>query len=506
MKLHSDERGGAPLTYVVLISLLLMTIAPMILFMISNNAQRDRSDSAAQLAETLAISGMETFLAYLQGYEYSEAEPDPEQYLNQYPLLGTGAVSYEMPEGQAATIAMTKSGPSADAKVTVELTATVAAGDIQRTRVVSYTLNVGPPPVVPTEPQVVTNPDERIVVEFNSNKIYMNYDCKDENNNLAYCSGNSGSVDALPESLFDNIDNLRQSMDAAAAHYATIATRTASNYVTDPENKYPDIRDCTCNYSWWPVVTNPVLQIQQLITEHSGDDPVLIRFNSNEVLTNNGTNTFVFGSPEKPVVLIFNNLHARAITNMTVYGDVIVNNNLTMDNGTELKVYQSGNGQYGNLIVLGKYHTKSTRFVHIDNLLYANALEINVNEAVLEAGMLVVNNTLNLTNRITVRTDYDVIANDIKVSEQSAFQLGGDLLVRNDFILKNPLNVTAGGVIGIGGTFELNQPPTNVTLGGGTSSVIVPADSSNDGGGDDGGGDGGGGGDGSYSWGIERVR
>lgn len=416
-----NERGGASLLYVIMISAILMIVTPSILFMTSNDATRNISDNHTRLANNLAISGIEAFIGYLDAYSTG----DRVVYFNSYP--GFVTKSYATPEGTTIQYSLIKADPI-DNRSTIIMTASVGSGNLIRTKEIIYTINA-------------SNGAAETIVSTGPNAV-----------RAPIAPGNGFYVQGETDGVTGAVPNgsLKTAIGGAIDYYKGIVTNQIAAYETNAE---------VCNCTNESEVRNKIL--------NSTANPVIIQINQN--MTLNGT----FGTDAKPVVLIINNNFSPGNNlNLTVTGDLIIKNDLTVSNNPNITVKKVGN-LYGNLFVLGTLNGDNM-ILSAQKMLYMSNL-ITKNNTVIDAGIMVVENLFDVQNNINLNIGSDLLSGSVSVKNNSTLTAtAGDILVENDFSAKVGVNLTAGGVIAAGGNFEAKNNPT-ITTGGATSSLIIPA-------------------------------
>lgn len=521
MKRLANERGAAALLYVVIIAMLLMLFTPPILMMTSNTFARNQVDDNTLIANNLAVSGMETFLAYLSTYESANGSPDI--FASGYPLINQ-IFTYTLSGGETVTFSLTKTAPDANEMVTVTATATAGIGTVQQTKSVVYEFSVAAPSGV----RIVTNPEDRIEVEEGSNIVYLDQSCIDEDktwNDSGFCIGN---VQAK-SNITGNVEELRDTMEAAASSYSTQTADRVANIGSElaAYERDPNVKVCTCSNSM-----TMYQEIQNLIPVDSGpNEPVIIKVNGT---TFNQSDSMTFGSETQPVILIFDHLTFNNPPNITVYGDLYVKQNLTLNGGQNFAVIKQNSGygnltvggQYtsnqgvrtyvagsfvtgnytlnsnsaatidGDLLVTGHFETNTSTTTTVSGLAYTNSSTFNSNSS-LKASMVVVNTGITVNSNAQIVADYDIHAKRITMNSNSTLDLDGDLFVRDDFLMNSDTIVDGGGIIAVGGTFT-SYGNSSISLGGGTTSLIVSGSAGT------GGGEGGSGG--GFAWNLHRVE
>jgi hypothetical protein len=137
-----NERGGV-LLYVLMIMIILAIFTPVILSMTTNAQLKDQRSENRRKAEMLAVSGMESFIAYLNEINVGQVA---ELYFESYP--GWGESSQTLPDGSVANYRYFPVGTTlvegipeaitAGQYETVELKVTIGTGNLVQDKAISY--------------------------------------------------------------------------------------------------------------------------------------------------------------------------------------------------------------------------------------------------------------------------------------------------------------------------------------------------------------------------------
>jgi hypothetical protein len=620
-RLLSSERGAASLLYVIMISAILMIAAPAVLLTVSNDTVQHTADRNTQMATKLAVSGLETFIAYLDGY--SGDDSGREAYFNSYDGFVTNR-SFVTPEGLPVALTFTNATAAEYSETQryyrVVSSATVGSGPMIRTKTVEYLIDATAPDTgIIEESYISTDPSDRQVVTQTNKDIYV-----------------KGSA-TTPSSVTTNTteENLQTIISTAMTSYKNAipsipVAPAATENITALEANALACTSGSLNCSSYPNIINLNNRINGIYNDPANlDNPVVIRVPDITDVYYDGT--YTWGTAARPVILIFPNglkLGGNKI-NVNITGDLIVKGNFEMNggggsgaNGSSLKLYKDNGGQYGNLIATGNvsysqpastivqgairssnlkikgglsasnlYTTTSTEVedssmvsvadgsiytssytlrgssvistknlyatgnINITNTgtitatgniyaytldmdggstvsaanLYLNSnlyldnngkisvsgethadnVSMSTNQTKVSSGKLLVYNNLTLSNSGTVQLTSDLFVGgsvDTHTSGTSISSSNGDLFIKGDFSSANNVTLKSGGVIAVGGNFNINPNSGSnsvVQTGGGTTSLILE-DSS--GGSSGGGGSGGSSGSGTpAAWRPTRI-
>lgn len=428
MRIIDNERGGV-LIYVLAISLLFMIVTPMIIFMTSNDVTRNTSDKHQLIATNLAVSGMESFIRYLDAYSTG----DRLTYLNSYPGFTTTPKPFKTPEGVSVTYSLLKAGPTNN-QYTITMTATAGSGRQVRSKKIIYTINSNYAPTVTT-----------VITDDSSRSTLTGF----------YVQGSS-SGNGLPTPLTDT--SLKTAIGSAITYYKKSVTDRNAIYSNN-------------------AVVCPCANADQIMVaiNNSSANPVILKMSQDTISIDS---TVSFGTAAKPVVLIFNNLSTNN-ANITVTGDLIVQGNLTSQNNATFifneatqvnEVYKT---KYGSLSVMGTFSSSNINPLTVPQMLFIGKFTPQ-NNSVINAGKMIIETSYEIKTDTTLNIGSDLIAGSISVQNNAVINAtAGDILVKDDFTSSTNIKLKAGGSIAAGGNFTANNNST-ITTGGATSSLVIP--------------------------------
>lgn len=409
MNAADNERGGAALLYVFMVMLLLLAVSPFVLSVISNEANHGRAESHEMIAVNLAVSGMETFIAYLDTY----TSGDRKAFAYSYP--GIVSESYSLPDG--TPVAYRFRLAASDTPGRIDATVYAAAGSGKRMRSKEITYKIDPSMGMP-------NPYEDDSLRRPVTDSAAIYEGRREGNLMQEAIGK-----VIYYFQRQTQRTIEESLSQAAVCFCADASQIRSQ-----------------------ALEHGVLYIPQPLAAADF--------------------TGTFGSPDHPVVLIFESLRISNEASIEVFGNVLVRGNVFLENGAQLKLNEI-NGEYGNFMVLGQLAAKNQLAVTGAQLVYAGELTFE-NHAEISSGTLVAAHRLTAKNNTNLRIDQDFIAGSINLKNNTELTaVSGDVLVQNDLVSKHQLNLIAGGVIAAGGRLMAEKHDVLRTGGGTTAFPII---------------------------------
>lgn len=439
MNLLRNERGGGALLYVMMISMILLVVTPAILLMTSNTSLRDSADHNSKLASNLAVSGMESFIAYLDQY----TSGDRTAYVDSYP--GFVSNTFTSPEGTPISFQLTKSGPVSNI-YTIAMFATAGSGSQARSKTVTYTIDVSSSAGGTT---ITTNPAQRLAVPTSPEGIYV-----------------QGTTTGVPTSVTVTGNNsLQTAIGNTITYYENNVTTAITNY---------ESLAATCNCNNATDITNAI--------NASTANPVILKM-ANDITINSNNASLTWGSSSKPVILIFNSLTFNHKAALDLTGDLIIKNNFTSNENNSSVVINKAGSSYGNWYELGLFTANNSMSVTVPNMMYTDSMTLN-NNTTMNIGKLVINNSFVVNNNATLNVASDILAGSVTVNNNSTITAtAGDIFVQNNFLSNNNVNLTSGGVIAAGGNFTINGKNSTINTGGAFTSLLIDGGTTGSGGG-----------------------
>ncbi|HZG88500.1 hypothetical protein [Paenibacillus sp.] len=413
-----NERGGASLMYVTMIALVLMIVTPAILAATSNETLRRKTDGNALAASQLAVSAMETFLAYLYKYDRDEHGTDPVAYVRQY--KGLNEVAFLTPEGAQVKVSITfDDDPDGDGEYQVQAIARVGTDVLERSKTVAYALKP------PTAPSSGPAPDDegRYAVPEEYSGIFVQTD------KTAAGVPQTIAVDQTIANLETIIGNI---IDAKAEE----VNRTFALYDEG--------------------VTSP--------------PPIVLKMGALRIDQN-----VVYGSSSAPVILIADSVTYSKKADVTVYGSLLVRTNVLFDGANSSMTVYSVGGQYGDMFVKGSVSGNNALKIDVSGDLYAGSMNYlqTANSVEISADTLTVQNQFSLENSVKLTVTHDVSVGSMVVKNNSTLTAtAGDFLVETNFTAHNNVTISTGGIVASGGDFTIMQGNSTIETGGGTTSIV----------------------------------
>jgi hypothetical protein len=201
----------------------------------------------------------------------------------------------------------------------------------------------------------------------------------------------------------------------------------------------------------------------------SGQSPALVRAGHL-----NMDSSAVFGSPNKPVVLIVDGINTNQSITINVYGTLIVKGELNANRQLAINTMkpqlstQLSNGN-GSLWVTGTMHLNHDASIHIANQLYAGTLTYNNGLMDVKAKRILVKDHLHINTQVDMGAEEEIAVGELVSNNQTAnlHVAIGDLFVRDNISVNNQLSIHTGGWFAVGGSMTSNQKPLIETGAGG---------------------------------------
>ncbi len=438
MNIARDERGGATLLYVVMVAMLIMILAPLLLSVTANEADRDRRDSNALIANTLAVSSIEAFIEYLDGFA-KEAAPSRKAYVEAYAGF-TDNEQYDLPDGTAITYTFDHGNyrvvSETEKLLDIQAHVIAQAGHrLKQEKNIVYTINVAEPPVETEPPE-----DGRTPVPEHHQNVYVQ-DQVIENQEVAND----------PE--FTKKTDIRQTVDKLLTDASTRIQAEIATYESTA---------VTCNHC------NSIEDLDRAIA-NSTLNPLIIRVQNS--ITIDTEQTYTWGTENRPVVVLIGGINFNKQAQINVKGDIVFTNSIKVERGTTGITVESVGGEYGNLYAKGDFNTDNQVSVDVAGTLYAGS-NMNIdNNTKVSAGNLYAMGELNPANNTEITVARDIVAYKYIGDNTPIIGTGGDFMTVSDFQSNGKTTLNAGGLIAVGGKFINNQPNTVTYSGGGTTQL-----------------------------------
>ncbi len=439
----ANERGGA-LSYALLVFLMLSIAVAVVVGLLTFSGTNERKDALERQASTLAVGGMETFLAYLREYQPS-MDVSPTAYVNRFAngpsqafKWGAGSTdgwSFETPEGQRVRLNFTQETGTKDAnglyKMTIACRAVVDGNATSEIKYVFSTMDTVPKPgggpggggTAPLMTEVSIDPDNRNCVPDTPNQIYIQGNPGQDN----ISAPGVKQLLVTPPSAGDT--PISTAVDLALAAYkAQIESSISSLYDDvikasfDAHAQPVTFESCTACSSSKSESTN-LSEINKLITQ-SANNPVVIKIPS---LTFNSGQNITWGTASKRVIVISDGLTFHSNSNLTIHGD-LHSNAITFNNG-------------GHLSVSGYYYQKASPAFH-------NSVKVT-------AGSVWIDNNLTVNADLTVAEDIYVKGNF--TSNNNIALSFRHMYVEGTFTTNNNVKINASGTVFSRGMFTLHN-------------------------------------------------
>ncbi|HEX3015301.1 MAG TPA: hypothetical protein VHQ46_02795 [Desulfobacteria bacterium] len=425
MKLYRSDKGFALPLVMTLIVVILISSSALLSFLSTRTLALKQHQNDLK-SYNLAVSGMESFIKYLNQI----TTQNKEDYFLAY-TGWQGPYSLATPENDAITYSFTYStGDNAIYYVTSK--AIVGTGAFQKTNSVTYSVNLATP---------------NYRVSGTQKAIYVQ---------------TGGSAKGVPSSISVNYNaNVKSSIDTQMGNMSS----SLINQITTYQQKAVQFTN-----------NGTATSIANEIASSSGD-PIIIETSG---ITSSDAN-IQFGDASHPVVLILDSdLTLNSAQTLDVYGSLIVLGSFTANNAITVNMHRVNNS-LGDLIVKdGSLTFNNTATLNIDNSLATiNTLaatsngSMNFNNgATVSAQSILVGNTLNVQNNLSLTANLDVYTGNVSAMNNAQITATkGDLFVDNSFTANNGTSITAGGNIAIGSSISLDSNTTINTGNGGTSSL-----------------------------------
>lgn|GEM_PF-2936329 len=418
-----NERGGATLLYVLMVMLILLVLAPAILNAVSNEATRDVADTNQLIATNLAVSGMESFIAYLDTYTTG----DRETFALAYPGRRIEPITYTLPDGTHVEYELDiNPGDPAMVKVWVR----AGQGTLAREKEIKYTINTA----TSSSGNPYVNTPLRIPVPVtNTGEIYI--------------GGAKTDIET---------NDIKNAVGKVIDYFTGVVESQIDQYVSGA------VTCASCRS-----VSDITAAVDAALAS-SADRPVAVYFPNSINL-----DKFIasFGTSQSPVVLIFNHLTVQNDVTLQLYGNMIVREHLTFHNNADITFYGQSGG-YGNFYVGGELYAKNNLDIRGANLMYSDKLTLD-NNTDIEAVSLLTATKLTTKNNVELHVGLDIISGKVEANNNSYIKAtSGDFYVKHSFTSKNNLDLISGGVIAIGG--ELNvEKHDSIRTGGGTTTFPI---------------------------------
>jgi hypothetical protein len=429
-----NERGGASLVYVFMISLVLLVFTPVILSMTSNDSARNITDNNTLISTNLAVSGIETFISYLDSFTTGNRV----SYVNNYAAFGTK--SYLLPEGTPVSYTLSKAGPNNNI-FTVTMTASAGTGNLARTKTVVYQITAA----TASGTMITPDPNQRLPVANSPDTLYLQTDSP---------TGVPNAVTVIP-----NIDLKKVIGDSLSYHENNVNT-IISSYSSSAVV-------CNCSNE------NDINTAVNNALKTSTPNPIVIEM-ANDIAINTNNVSLTWGEASRPVVLIFKSLTFNNKATLNVTGDLIFKKSLTVHNKSEITLKKSVNS-YGNLYVADSLTGNNGIELQVPGTVYTGNFTINNNnDYPIQAERLIVKNSFTVNNNVTLNVTSDIITGSLTVHNNSDLTAkAGDIFVQNNFLASNNINITSGGVMAVGGDFTIWGTNRTINTGGATTSLLL---------------------------------
>jgi hypothetical protein len=427
-----NEQGAATLTYVMMIFAVLIILSPVILMTATTSSDNTIRRNNEKIANYLATSGMETFIAYLDTYNARSAnscDKDRDCFLNKYSGFVENEVSISLPEGTSASYKLQKIGP-VNKLYTITISTSAGTGKFR----------VTPAPLIykiTADSAVGTTIDtsNRTDVPPGTNEIYI-----------------QGTATGVPNTVEKKTDTGLNSAIAKAIDEYTI---TVTKAVNDYDN---EAVACVCSNE--SAITSAI--------NNSTRNPVILKITSSNVTM--AANSPPWGTASKPVVLIFNNLTLNGTSSLNITGELIVKNNVSINGSSSVSVNQAGSN-YGNLYILRAFTANTFGAIQVSKTLYAESISL-AGGTYLKAGQLIIDKIYARSGAGYTASSSDILAGSINVSGLGALVAVGDIFVEQNYTSSGNNGLIAGGRVAVGGDFTDSGYSVIYTGGGKTSLVL----------------------------------
>ncbi|WP_438445779.1 hypothetical protein [Gorillibacterium sp. sgz5001074] len=484
LRLIRNERGAA-LLYVLFAFAILLVFVPVMLNMTTDKALRNKTDQNKKLVESVALTGLESLIGYLNPYTNQTGRGGhfkafggwtDDKYVRI--VLPEGETVYyrqRICEDKACSVPVSHTGTLSKEIYYAEFRAIVGDSNgnhdrdsnepYYREKKMVYAINVKEGgAALPAG----IYPDQRIPTL--EKVIY---------------GGELDTQGGRDQSFFSN-KTVQQFVSKEMNRQETLTTTAVSNYWSSPSR-------LTCRDGCTKA------DIDALVQSSSGSPAIIHVKNidttdSSKFPLTNGALTFHYS---KPIVLMVDNLRLEN-TKMNVYGDLIVMQNVSeLRNQNGFFVYDV-DGAYGNLIFYNKnpstgaYNTVSTGSqtdFYAVNKLYSSGdiycrnncvfgLKSN-NTVIAKIKEIVIQGALNVDTQADLLGMGNVLLGSFYAKNNATIMAdAGDLFVENSFHADTQLDVTTLGVVAVGGSIDLKN---NYTFNTGNSTSLHLTDSTSGG-------------------------
>lgn len=518
MKYLKNETGGA-LLYIVMLFLIFLMFSPLILQASSHLFTNSMKIKNQRLANSITVGAMESLITYLMEYD---GGMEREAYFTAYP--GWGEYEYELPDSRRVKYQFTHEGPGAQTnqRLVAMMQTTVGTGPNKAEDTLIYTFNSsassgngddggnngGNNGGGDGNPSFTVDPDERVCVPEFTNMVYLNGDRF------------GGSINDQMKEYVDVDDvsdlNIANLMDPLFTHYLY-------QYPQEQLSFHPNFSEPIIDAASAPTcseLNGGPCSFDDISTVLAANPHLaVLRIDSN--IMQNSAPAWQWGSPERPVQLIFQDLTFNFMPQFTLYGDMMVHN-LTLNHGwnanisgslqvngnlnyhgssnslvvnnlyinnhftanTDLQVNNEmvvngnitfngrRNWEMGKVYSAGSFMTNNGGTLHVDDFLIAAGDIILHNGVDAKAGHIVSGGQLTSNNGLQLSVDWDVLVRSLTLNATNEIVTGGDVLVQNHVTVNNHIDLLAGGSIVFGGTTTFHNFAI-LQNGGGSSSFLI---------------------------------
>lgn len=454
-----NERGGT-LVYVLFAFSILLVFAPVMLNLVMDKTLTDKTNQNQKLVEQMALTGLETFVGYLNGYS---SQTGRSGHFKSYTgwtnetwitvtLPENQPVSYRQRLCEDSSCSIVVPSSSTLSKTVYYAEFTAIAGDMDgdhvkdvgseplfREKRIVYSINVADGGPAPSD----IIPDERIIA-ISDNIMLVGGIETDGTNPQEYGFTNNNLIENLIK------DEMTYQVNSAN----TLIDSYVSKMVSCEAAR--NVSACT------------VSDIDALMAS-SSTSPVIIHVNSLN-LTKNKTLQY-----SKPIVLLVDNL-SMDNADLTVYGDLVVLKSTTFNHQIGLSA-KSVDGKYGNLLLspvkatspkltYNTIQTDTQSDFYADGTLFSGGDITCKNNCTFQADQTAKSEII-IQGKLTVETQVNLMSKDnvllgafLAKNNATITATAGDLFVQGDFIAETKPSVTTAGVIAVGGNVQLKNSGT----------------------------------------------
>ncbi|TBL80231.1 hypothetical protein [Paenibacillus thalictri] len=451
MKKVNNERGGVFL-YVIFIITLLMIFVPVLLQMTSTTSYANKMTENDKRVTDLALSGMESFLAYLKTYNPS-GSVTRKAFLSAYGGgsgsvgAGWGAKTFATPEGVSVTFSQKLVKKDTTVEIALPLTTDddyevlISATAGGRSKNIRFQVSAKD-----GSTSVPIDPEHKVAITGNKvlygGSITMN---TSNGSNANFATQNTTIANAVDWYI----------NDTKAKVISQISAFKSSPYAIT----------CTgCS----------VDQIQTQIDNSSRNPVIIIRPGTLDLANKTTTFGYAPGTSNYPngkaVILITESLNLNN-SGLTVYGNLILNTTNTgignpySQNVSSFAIKQvkdtSGNDVYGNFWSLGDVSLNQGT-LNVANQIYMksftgiNNLTINAKDMTVEGAL-----TLNTSTAMNI-VPGEFTAGSVLIPNNATLNItGGDIFVKGNFEARTQAYVNAGGYFAVGGSIVIQNMQNN---------------------------------------------